>query len=215
MTPPVRVWIADDHPVVREGVATLLEHEPGFAVAGQSAGGRETLAGLQRTEADVLLLDLEMPDGDGLDVLRALGERDDPPRVVVFTAYDTDDRIVGAVEAGAAGYLLKGAPRAQLFAALRTVAGGGTLFPPLVAERLARHLSRRRAAPRLTPRETDVLGLIAEGLLNKEIADRLAITERTVKYHVGSLLAKLEAGNRTEAVARAVEWGLLAQRGSE
>ncbi len=135
-------------------------------------------------------------------------------RVIVFTAFDTDERILGAVQAGAQGYLLKGAPREELFEAIRVVNGGGSLLQPIVMSKLLRHISQRdqaQPAETLSPREHEVLGLMARGLQNKEIAAELVISERTVKFHVSSILGKLGAGNRTEAVTMALQQGLIEQ----
>jgi len=147
-------------------------------------------------------------------VLRQLRERHAASRVIVFTVFDTDDRIISAVEAGAAGYLLKGAPRSELFAAIRVVRGGGSLLHPLVASTVLRHVARRdrdaeTPAVSLTPREQSVLQLLARGKSNKEIAASLGVTERTVKFHVSAIFTKLAVANRTEAVTRAVNAGLV------
>src|SRR5262249_30015865 len=152
-----------------------------------------------------------MPGMDGVEALRRLRETHPGIRVIVFTAFDTDERIWGAVRAGAQGYLLKGAPREELFHAIRVVHAGGSLLQPVVASKLLRHVSQETAAPTdsLTPREIEVLQLLAQGLQNKEIAVRLTIRERTVKFHVSAILSKLGAGNRTEAVALAAQQGLV------
>jgi DNA-binding NarL/FixJ family response regulator len=160
----------------------------------------------------VILLDLEMPEMDGVAALEKLREKGSGARTIVFTAYDTDERIMGALRAGARGYLLKGASRAELFDAIRTVHSGGSLLQPVVTSRLLDHMSHERAAPEpdpLTPREFEVLALLARGLPNREIADSLFITERTVKFHVSSLLAKLGADNRTEATRIAIRRRLI------
>ena len=162
-----------------------------------------------------MLLDLEMPEMDGLEVLENL--RIDHPQVkaIVFTAFDTDERIVGAVKAGAKGYLLKGVPSQDLFEAIRTVSAGGSLLQPVVASKLIEHVSGERdmaAQEKTTPlteRERQVLEQLALGKTNKEIASELVITERTVKFHVSSILSKLGAGNRTEAVTIAARDGLV------
>ncbi|MDP9455469.1 MAG: response regulator transcription factor, partial [Actinomycetota bacterium] len=159
---------------------------------------------------DVILLDLEMPNADGVIALERLKEDGAEARAVVFTAYDTDERILGALRAGAKGYLLKGASRQEIFEAIRTVASGGSLLGPDVTARLLRRVEKDEGSPEApTPRELEVLRLVAEGLSNKQVAARLFVTERTVKFHVSSLLHKLGAGNRTEAVRVAVRRGLI------
>ncbi len=159
----------------------------------------------------MLLLDLEMPEGDGVEALCQLRERGAVARVIVFTAFDTDERILAALRAGAQGYLLKGAPREELFRAVRTVAAGGSLLTPVVASRLLRHVATPEAAPipALTERERETLRLLGRGLQNKEIAARLGVRERTAKFHVAALMRKLGAGNRTEVVTLATQRGLL------
>ncbi|HEX9373395.1 MAG TPA: response regulator transcription factor, partial [Roseiflexaceae bacterium] len=161
---------------------------------------------------DVILLDLELPEMDGVAALRAIRAADPTAKVIIFTAFDTDERILGAVQAGAQGYLLKGAPREDLFQAIRVVHGGGSLLQPVVAARLLRQVSSP-AAPalpeRLTERELEVLRLLAKGRQNKEIAGELWISERTVKFHVSAILSKLGVGNRTEAVSKAAQLGLI------
>jgi DNA-binding NarL/FixJ family response regulator len=157
-----------------------------------------------------VLADLEMPVLDGGAAIRAIRQALPTTRVIVLTAFDTDDRIIGALEAGASGYLLKGAPRAEIFHAIRVVHAGGALLQPVIASRLLRRVeSPTPPTDTLTTREREVLGLIAQGRANKEIAAALSVTERTVKFHVSAILAKLGAGNRTEAVAFARERGLI------
>jgi len=210
--PRVRLAVADDHPVVREGLVAMLCTQPDFEVVGEAGTGAEAVALVERTRPDVLLLDLAMPELDGVEVLRRLRDIGAPTRVIVFTVFDTDDRIIPAVEAGAAGYLLKGVPRAEIFAAIRAVHAGGSLLAPAVASRVLRHVARgseKSDTPALTPREREVLERLARGRSNKEIAAALGVTERTVKFHVGALFTKLGASNRTEAVTRAVQAGLV------
>jgi DNA-binding NarL/FixJ family response regulator len=210
---PIRVAVADDHPVVREGLVAMLETQPDLEVAGQAGTGPEALALVAGRDPDVLLLDLEMPGLDGVGVLRRLRELRSRTRTIVFTVFDTDDRIIAAVEAGAAGYLLKGSPRAEVFGAVRTVAAGGSLLAPVAASAVLRRVrgevAAAPAAPPLTPRERAVLAQLARGLGNKQIAAALGISERTVKFHVSAVFAKLGASNRTEAVARAAQLGLV------
>ena len=208
----IRVAVADDHPVVRDGLVAMLETQPDFMVVGTAGSGDEALTMTARADPDVLLLDLEMPRLDGVGVLRALAASGARVRVIVFTVFDTDERIIAAVEAGAAGYLLKGAPRADVFAAVRVVAGGGSLHAPLAATAVLRRVRGApppATGPGLTPREQGVLEHLARGLGNKQIAAQLGISERTVKFHVSAVFTKLGAANRTDAVARAAQAGLI------
>jgi DNA-binding NarL/FixJ family response regulator len=211
----IRIAIADDHPVVREGLVAMLETEPDFQVVGTAATGAEAVALVARTDPDLMLLDLELPELDGVGVLHRLVAEGARVRVIVFTVFDTDDRIIAAVEAGAAGYLLKGAPRAELFAAVRTVAAGGSLLASVASSAVLRRVRGEvpPGGPSLTPREREVLEVLARGLGNKQIAAELGVSERTVKFHVSSLFAKLGAGNRTEAVTIAARAGLVSVGG--
>ena len=212
-TPAIRILVADDHPVVRDGLVAMLSTQADFEVIGEAGDGAQTVTLAHELEPDVILLDLEMPEMDGVQVIQQLRQTCPVVRVLVFTAFDTDERILGAVQAGAQGYLLKGVSRDELFQAIRVIHGGGSLLQPIVASKLMRQVSQEDNAPdlpeKLTPRELEVLGLLAQGLQNKEIALELVISERTVKFHVSSILQKLDAGNRTEAVTIAIQHGLV------
>jgi len=190
----------------------MLETQPDFAVVGEAGTGPEAVALVSKADPDVLLLDLELPGLDGVGVLRRLKTDRARTRVIVFTVFDTDERIIAAVEAGAAGYLLKGTPREELFSAVRTVGGGGSLLAPVATSAVLRRVRGESTSttPALTQRERMVLEQLARGLGNKQIAAALGISERTVKFHVSSVFTKLEATNRTEAVTRAVQAGLIA-----
>jgi len=210
----IRIVVIDDHPVVREGLVAMLQTQSDFEIVGEAGSGEDGVTLIEQLATDVVLLDLELPELDGVGVLRLLRERNAATRVIVFTVFDTDERIISAVEAGAAGYLLKGAPRSELFAAIRIVHGGGSLLQPLVASTVLRHVARRDRAAEpppvsLTPREQSVLQLLVRGKSNKEIAATLGVTERTIKFHVSAIFTKLAVANRTEAVTKAVNAGLV------
>ena len=206
----IRILVADDHPMLREGLVAVLSTQPDFDIIGEAADGAEVVRLAEELRPDVILLDLEMPDVDGVAALEGLRDAVSAARAIVFTAYDTDERILRSLRAGARGYLLKGASRQEIFDAVRTVHAGGSLLEPGVTTRLLDHVREggEQTEP-LTPRELEVLALISEGLHNSEIAGRLFVTERTVKFHVSSILAKLGADNRTEAVALAARRGLI------
>lgn len=208
----IRILLADDHPVVRAGLAAVLATQGDFEVVAEAGDGGEAVALAQAHRVDVMLLDLEMPVFDGVEVIRRLREVRPDTKVVVFTAFDTDERIVAAIEAGAQGYLLKGVPREDIFQAIRVVQGGGALLQPMVATKLLRQV--REQPESLTPRELEVLTLLARGSSNKALAEALHISERTVKFHVSAILGKLGASNRTQAVAVATARGLLGPRRS-
>jgi two-component system, NarL family, response regulator LiaR len=211
---PIRILVADDHPVVRDGLVAILGTQPDFQVVGEAADGHEILQKALLLHPDVALIDLEMPGMDGVEALEHLRRNYPEIKALVFTAFDTDERILGAVKAGALGYLLKGAPREDLFRAIRVVSQGGSLLEPVVASKLLRHVRNADSKPgelseELTNREREVLNLIAMGRTNQEIANTLVISERTAKFHVSSILRKMGASNRTEAVRLAEGRGLV------
>ena len=196
----IRVLVVDDHPIVRQGLVSLLEDDPGsFEVVGAVESAEAALPLVTARQPDVILLDLELPGQNGVAAIPGFLEAHPTTGVLVFTAYDTDERVVGAMRAGARGYLLKGAPADEIARAIRIVAGGGSYLEPRVASALLSEL--RGAHPVLTPREREVLRLVADGLSNKQIARQLSVSERTVKFHVASLFRKLGADNRAQAVA--------------
>ena len=220
----VRILLADDHPIVREGLRALLETQPNFEVIAECANGEEALRMTEKLKPDMLLLDLEMPVMDGVETIRRLRRLQPSPRIIVFTAFDDDERIINAIQAGADGYLLKDAPREEVFKAIHVTMKGGSLLQPVVASKLMHHMERQRSQSNsskfalpmideLTERELEVLRLLAQGMPNKEIASHLVISERTAKFHVSSIMSKLGATNRTEAVSLAAQRGLITLRG--
>lgn len=210
MTVHVRVLIADDHPVVRQGLRGMLTGEPDIQVAGEAADGEEAVALAAELRPDVVLMDLRMPGMDGVEATRAINAANagGGPAVLVLTTYDTDSDILRAVEAGARGYLLKDTPRAELVRALRSAAGGATVLAPSVAAKLLGR-GRAPAGAELTSRELEVLSLVAKGRTNSEIGQALYIGEATVKSHLLHAFAKLGVDDRTAAVTTAIARGLL------
>ncbi|KOG87990.1 response regulator [Streptomyces varsoviensis] len=219
----IRVIIVDDQAMVRAGFAALLAAQPDIEVVGDAADGREGVELSRRTRPDVVLMDVRMPETDGLEAARQLLTADEDtghrPKVLMLTTFDVDDYVYEALRVGASGFLLKDAPPADLISAVRVVAAGEALLAPSVTRRLIEEFARQRPAPRrtpvsrpqeLTPRETEVLELIARGLSNQEIAGTLFLAEQTVKTHVGRVLAKLQLRDRAQAVIFAYESGLVA-----
>jgi len=208
----IRLAVIDDHPIVREGLVAVLSDDAGFQVVGAAASAEDGLRLVQQERPDVLLLDLELPGASGIDALPGLLEASPDTKVIVFTAYDTEERVLGALRAGAKGYLLKGSPSEEIGRAIRAVHAGGSHLEGRVATTVLAQIRGGRqeggAAP-LSARERQVLRLVAEGRSNKEIARALTITERTAKFHVTSLLNKLGADNRAQAAAMAVQRGIL------
>ncbi len=231
MTAPsqlIRIVVADDHQVVRTGFATLLDTQPDFEVVGTAVDGSEAVRICRELRPDVVLMDVRMPGTDGIEATRQLAEpgEEGGPRILILTTFDLDDYVYDALCAGASGFLLKDVTAERLFDAVRVIAAGEALLAPAVTRRLISEFSRirpRQATPptamaalrELTPRETEVLRLIAEGLSNPEIAARLVVTEETVKTHVSRVLGKLGLRDRTQAVVTAYESGLVVPRSRE
>jgi len=203
---PVRVLLVDDHPVVREGVRAMLAPEPDIEVAGEAGSGDEAVVLARNGRYDVILMDLRMPGTDGVDAIGRLMAGDPGTRIVVLTTYETDADILRAVEAGAAGYLLKDSPRAEVASAIRAAARGETVLAPSVAARLVTRV-RRPQRDSLSAREVEVLQLVARGLTNADIGQRLFISEATGKTHLLRVFGKLGVSDRTAAVITAIQRG--------
>jgi DNA-binding NarL/FixJ family response regulator len=216
---PVRIVVADDHQVVRTGFAELLGTQPDFTVAGTARDGAEAVRICRQLRPDVVLMDVRMPGMDGIEATRQLaGSAPEGPRILILTTFDLDEYVYDALRAGASGFLLKDVTAERLFDAVRVIAAGDALLAPAVTRRLikefallrpARDAEAAAALAALTTRETQVLRLVAEGLSNPEIADRLVVTEETVKTHVSRVLGKLGLRDRTQAVVTAYESGLV------
>jgi two-component system, NarL family, response regulator LiaR len=212
---PIRVLLVDDHEVVREGLRAFLELQDGIEVVGEAGDGEQALAQADRLRPDVILMDLVMPKLDGVGAMRELRRRTPASRVIVLTSFTEDDRLLPAIQAGAAGYLLKHVEPRELARAVRAAHAGEALLDPAVGARLVEEVAARPgsgqrdgARERLTAREREVLELIAHGFSNKRIARELGIAEKTVKTHVGHVLAKLGVADRTQAALHAVRSGL-------
>ncbi len=215
----IGIVVADDHEVVRAGFAALLDTQPDFTVLGTAYDGDEAVRVCRELRPDVVLMDVRMPSLDGIEATRQLAGPDGPgPRVLILTTFDLDEYVFDALRAGASGFLLKDVTAERLFDAVRVIAAGEALLAPAVTRRLIGEFTRLRPVPdalaptvmvTLTPRETEVLRLVAEGMSNPEIARRLVVTEETVKTHVSHILAKLGLRDRTQAVIAAYESGLV------
>ncbi len=211
----IRVVIADDQPLVRTGLRMILRAEEDIEVVGEATNGAEAIEVCRRTEPSVVLMDVRMPEVDGIEATRKIVEQENPPKVLVLTTFDLDDVVYDALRAGASGFLLKDAPEDRLTTAIRVVAEGGSLFAPSVTRRLIEEFaSRTKTEPlpsigSLTERETEVLSQMARGLSNIEIGRTLYVSENTVKTHVARILMKLGLRDRVQAVVLAYESGLV------
>ena len=211
----IKLLIVDDHTVVRDGLIGILASEDDFAVVGAAGGGLEAVEKARELHPDVILMDLRMPDVDGAEAIRQIQAENPDAKCVVLTSYDEDEYIFGAIEAGAKAYLLKDSPKERLFHALRAVHRGQSLIDPSVAATVLNRMAQ--LSPRvavngrgvLSRREVEVLNLMAVGTTNKEIGALLSITEGTVKTHASRIFQKLDAGDRTEAVTKAVRKGII------
>jgi DNA-binding NarL/FixJ family response regulator len=209
---PIRLLIADDHPVVRDGLRAMLATQPDMELIGEAATGTEAVAQAQAFLPDVVLMDLQMPELDGPAAIATLREQAPEVRVLVLTTFGTDADITRAVDAGATGYLLKDAPREQLFGAIRAAARGESVLSPSVATRVLGRM-RAPAEEALSPRELEILGAVARGLSNKDIGRQLYVSEATVKTHLLRVFSKLGVDDRTAAVTVALERGIIRLQG--
>lgn len=208
MGDPIGLLIVDDHPVVRDGLRGMFAGDPDFAVLAEASNGREAVTKAEAFKPDVVLMDLRMPDMDGVSAIKAMADRGVAARVLVLTTYDTDSDVLPAIEAGATGYLLKDTPREELFRAVRAAARGEAVLSPSIATRLLGQV-RQPTRNTLSERELEILRLIARGSTNRDAAGHLFISEATVKTHLLHIYAKLGVNDRAAAVATAFERGLL------
>jgi NarL family two-component system response regulator LiaR len=211
MSPTIRVFLADDHPIVRRGIADLLETEEGFSMVGEATNGEEAVAGIATAQPDVILMDLVMPIMDGIEAIRRIKANQPEAKILVLTSFATDDKVFPAIKAGALGYLIKDTTPEELVNAIRQVYQGQTPLHPKIAQKLLSEISGPKQAPPapdpLTDREVDVLKLLARGRSNQEIADTLVISVATVYSHVSNILSKLHLASRTQAALYALREG--------
>jgi two-component system NarL family response regulator len=205
MPPKIRILIVDDHPVIRSGLTSMLGTKPDLEIAAAASSGAEALSILEREQVDILLLDLRMPGMSGIDVLRALHGKPSSPRTIILSTYEMDEDIYRAVQAGARGYLIKSTSQDEIVDAIKTVHSGTLYLPRHIAQRLTERIGRQE----LTPREIEILEMLAKGLTNKEIGKVFGISENTARNHVNSIIQKLEVSDRTEAATTALLRGII------
>jgi DNA-binding NarL/FixJ family response regulator len=209
----IKIVIVDDHPVVREGIGAMLKREPDFKIVGEASNGYEAVEKARELSPDVMLMDLRMPEVDGVEAITRIKAEKPEIKFIILTTYSDDEYIFRGIAAGARAYLLKDAPRDELFKAIRAVSRGESLIQPVVASRLLdrlQELSKKSpSVDTLSEREVEVLNLMAKGVSNKDIADQLSITQSTVKTHITSIFQKLDVTTRTEAVTTALKRGII------
>lgn len=211
MSDPIRVFIADDHPIVRRGIRDLLDTEPGIEVVGEADNGREAVSGVEQSQPNIVLMDLVMPVMDGIEAIQRIREHSPNVRILVLTSFTTDDKVFPAIKAGALGYLIKDTPPEDLLQAIRQVYRGEPTLHPTIAQMLLQEISgpaeQPPASEPLTARELEVLKLVARGFSNQEIAESLVVSVATVYTHVSNILAKLHLASRTQAALYALREG--------
>lgn len=205
MSTPIRIFSVDDHPLLREGIAALVNNQPDMVIAGEAATGAEALQLFRKLQPDVTLLDLRLPDTNGIDILIAIRTEFPEARIIMLTTFEGDVEIHRALQAGARGYLLKNMPPSELLEVIRQVHAGKKRIPPAIASQLAEHMSDET----LTDREVEVLRAVAGGNKNRDIANKLFISEETVKVHIKHIMEKLGAADRTQAVTIGVRRGII------
>jgi len=210
---PIRILIADDHLVVREGLSSLIREKPDMVVVGEAANGHEVVELAQQLQPDIILMDMIMPRQNGLEAIQQIKRENNPARILVLSSFAEDELIFPAIKAGAAGYILKDSSARQLITAIRSVHRGESSLHPIIARKLINELSeqpadRPAAKDVLTSQEVNILKLVARGFSNKEIADKLVISEHTVSKHISNILNKLQLANRTQATLYALREGL-------
>jgi DNA-binding NarL/FixJ family response regulator len=214
---PIRILLADDHDAFRAGLAALLGSVPGLEVAGEASTGQAAVEQALATQPDVIVMDLNMPGVDGIEATRRIVATSPHIAILVLSMYEDDDQVFGALKAGARGYLLKGADRAELVRAIRSVTSGEAIFGPGIARRLMAYFATRPAVeaavfPELTEREREILDMVARGMSNTEITQRLVLSPKTVRNHVSNIFSKLQVADRAQAIVRAREAGLGGER---
>jgi DNA-binding NarL/FixJ family response regulator len=209
----IKILIADDHPIVREGLASMLRNEGGFEVMGEAENGQEAINKTLEMSPDVVLMDLRMPGIDGVEAMRKIGAQNKNIKFVVLTTYDNDDYLFKGIEAGAKAYLIKDSPRNEIFNAIRAVFEGESIIPPKIAtrvlDRFAEISHEFQNSPAFSDREMEILGLISKGLANKDIAAKMFVSESTVKTYIQSIFHKLGVNDRAQAVMEAIKRGIL------
>ncbi|MDD5313054.1 MAG: response regulator transcription factor [Dehalococcoidia bacterium] len=209
----IKIVIVDDHPVVREGISSMLKKEPDFKIVGEASNGLEAVEKVRELAPDVVLMDLRMPDLDGVEAMIRIKAENSDVKFIILTTFSDDEYIFRGIAAGARAYLLKDAPREELFKAIRAVSRGESLIQPVVASKVLDRLfelsKKTPASETLSDREIEVLQLMAKGVSNKDIADQLSITQSTVKTHITSIFQKLDVTTRTEAVTNALKKGII------